>query len=309
MPFCAEFVKSLTPITQSTQLPHDDYLRFYKLDLAPRFKGLEMRIGVFQAAGYRLVAQSFKPPHARGTLVLLHGYYDHVGLYGHLIEWALSQGFAVIACDLPGHGLSDGPRASIQDFTQYQDVLTGLLQQACDLALPSPWHLCGQSTGAAIALDHVLHRPDKALGRSILLAPLVRPRAWRRSQLSYQLLKPWVQQIPRRFSDNSSDHQFITFVRHHDPLQPKVLPTAWVGALGRWIKRIEKAQASQHHALIVQGEADQTVAWTHNLKVLKQKLPHADVLMLPTARHHLVNEVASIREHYLAFLGKALSEV
>ena len=47
-----------------------------------------------------------------------------------MIEWALDQGFAVIACDLPGHGLSSGERASIKDFAEYQSTLQGLLAEA-----------------------------------------------------------------------------------------------------------------------------------------------------------------------------------
>lgn len=69
----------------------------------------------------------------------------------------------------------------------------------------------------------------------------MRPRAWGWSKLSYRLLSPFVDSIPRRFSENSSDPQFLDFLREHDPLQPRTLPTAWVGALTRWVPRIERA--------------------------------------------------------------------
>ncbi|WP_423811416.1 alpha/beta hydrolase, partial [Pseudomonas aeruginosa] len=42
-----------------------------------------------------------------GSLLLMHGYYDHMGLYRHVVDWALGMGFSVLACDLPGHGLSE----------------------------------------------------------------------------------------------------------------------------------------------------------------------------------------------------------
>lgn len=307
-PFCLEFVKTLTPLSHTGCEPAQGYLQHYQLDMSAVCPGVWQRMGVFEASGYRIVAQSFVPPRPRATLVILHGYYDHLGLYGHLISWALTQHFAVIGCDLPGHGLSSGSRASIGAFSEYQQVLAGLLQEAAKLALPTPWHLCGQSTGAAIVLEHLLSQPHSMLGTSILLAPLVRPRAWGRSRLAYQLLKPWVRQMPRRFSDNSTDSAFVHFIRHQDPLQPQVLPTAWVGALAGWIKQIEAARPASKPALIIQGEADQTVAWQYNLKVLEQKLPAARTLLLPQARHHLVNEVASIRDHYLSFIEQALTE-
>jgi len=244
------------------------------------------------------------------TLFVFHGYYDHMGLYRHLIEWGLEQGFAVIACDLPGHGLSSGERASIGDFAEYQATLQGLLGEAATLELPQPWHLCGQSTGGAIVVDHVLNQgaQSPAQGQVILLSPLVRPRAWGWSRLSYYLLKPFVTGIARRFSENSSDPQFLPFLQA-DPLQPLRLPTAWVGALGQWIKRIEAAPGSPRQPLIVQGQADMTVDWKHNLDVLRSKFDRPQVLMLPQGRHHLANETLALRQEMFGFLAKRMSRM
>lgn len=283
------------------------YRRFYGLDLSQRFAGLDNRLGSFTAAGYQIAVQLWAPPQPHGTLLLLHGYYDHMGLYRHVIEWALDMGLAVLACDLPGHGLSSGVRASIDDFAEYQQVLAGLFDQAAALGLPQPWHLCGQSTGGAILLDYLLHdgkRPE--LGQSILLAPLVRPRSWGWSKLSYRLLSPFVREIPRRFSENSSDPGFIEFVHRLDPLQPRTLPTAWVGALAQWVPRIEAAERSQHSPLIVQGEADMTVDWRHNLDVLQDKFRQPQILRLGEARHHLANENEALRQRYFEFLRQYL---
>jgi alpha-beta hydrolase superfamily lysophospholipase len=220
---------------------------------------------------------------------------------------AVGLGLAVLACDLPGHGLSGGEAASIGDFGEYQAVLAGLLEQAAALGLPQPWHLCGQSTGGAILLDYLLTgAPRPELGRTLLLAPLVRPRAWAWSKLSYQLLKPFVGSIPRRFSDNSNDPEFLAFLRERDPLQPRTLPTAWVGALARWIPRIEAAPASAQGLLVVQGDADETVDWRHNLRVLEDKFERIDCLLLSGARHHLANESETLRQRYFQFLGDRL---
>lgn len=284
------------------------YRRHYSLDMQLRHPGVQMRLGHFPAAGYQIATQLWLPEQPRATLLMLHGYYDHMGLYRHVVDWALGLDLAVLACDLPGHGLSDGPRASINDFAEYQQVLAGLLQQARRLALPQPLHLIGQSTGAAILLDHLLGNPQiDGLGQVMLLAPLVRPLAWNRGRLSYQLLRPFVKSIRRRFTDNSNDRAFLDFVRQHDPLQPRSLPTAWVGALSRWIPRIEQAKSSVQRPIIIQGEADGTVDWRHNLEVLADKFPGAERLLLPEARHHLANEREDLRQHYFGFLGEHLT--
>ncbi|WP_433737696.1 alpha/beta hydrolase [Pseudomonas putida] len=298
---------SLRPLAEGQPLSAQAqaYQRFYGLDFSAR--NVTSGLGRFQVDGYELVSQVWRPERAKATLFVLHGFYDHTGLYRHVIEWALEQGFAVIACDLPGHGLSSGERASIKDFSEYQDTLQGLFAEAQSLDLPQPWHLCGQSTGGAIVIDHVLNAgaSSPAQGQVILLAPLVRPRAWGWSQLSFYLLRPFVKAIDRRFSENSNDPDFLPFLQA-DPLQPLRLPTAWVGALARWIKRVEAAPASSRRPLIVQGQADMTVDWQHNLEVLRAKFDRPQVLMLPEARHHLANEAPVLRGEFFGFLSKRI---
>jgi alpha-beta hydrolase superfamily lysophospholipase len=278
------------------------YQRFYQLDL-PGHSWL----GRFRAAGFDIVAQVWTPPQPVATLFLVHGFYDHMGLYRHALQWALSQGFAVISCDLPGHGLSSGERASIADFRDYQTVLDALFAEAAGLQLPKPWHLLGQSTGGAIIVDHLLHRgaQSPAQGQVMLMAPLVRPWAWGWSKLSYRLLNPFVNGIARRFSENTNDPAFMPFLVA-DPLQPRRLPTAWVGALVQWVRRIERAPGSMREVLIVQGENDTTVDWRYNLSVLRTKFASVQVLQVPGARHHLVNELPEIRARCFGFFQQHL---
>ncbi|MBA1263561.1 alpha/beta hydrolase [Stutzerimonas stutzeri] len=298
----------LSPLGDGSFLTADAlfYQSYYGLDM-PGLGDVQRRLGRFRVHDYEVVAQLWRPAQPVASLLILHGYYDHMGLYRHVVEWGLQMGFAVLACDLPGHGLSSGPRASINEFDEYQAVLQGLLREAAKLELPRPWHLLGQSTGAAIVLEHLLSQPQEPnLGRSILLAPLVRPRAWGWSRLSYEVMRRFVKQIPRTFSDNSGDPAFLDFVQRSDPLQPDILPTAWVGALSRWIPRIEGATPSSHSPIIVQGEADMTVDWQHNLPVLENKFAAPEILRLPEARHHLVNESEALRRQYFEFLSERL---
>ena len=310
-PFSPDSLRaSLQPLAAGQPLSSEAlaYQRFYGLDFPHRTPAPKRQLGCFNAGGYQLVSQVWwpdSPPVA--TLFVIHGFYDHMGLYRHVIEWGLNRGFVVIACDLPGHGLSSGERASIDDFAQYQAVLQGLFIEAQSLHLPQPWHLCGQSTGGAIVLDHLLRYGERspAQGQAILLSPLVRPKDWGWSKLSYYLLRPFVKGIARRFSENSNDPAFLPFLQA-DPLQPLRLPTAWVGALARWIPRIENASPSARQPLVVQGQADKTVDWQHNLEVLKTRFNQPRVLLLPEARHHLANETAAIREQYFGFLDQYL---
>lgn len=300
---------SLQPLTaiQALSVEALAYQRFYGIAGMSQKAPTRSWLGRMDVAGYEIVGQIWLPEEPVATLFMLHGFYDHMGLFKHVIEWALSMNFAVIACDLPGHGLSGGPRASIKDFAEYQAVLQRLFKEASTLKLPQPWHLFGQSTGGAIVIDHLLSQGAKspAQGQVILLAPLVRPRAWGWSKLSYYLLKPFVKGIARRFSENSNAPAFLPFLLA-DPLQPRRLPTAWVGALARWIERIESAPRSTRSPIIIQGEADMTVDWGHNLIVLKEKFNQPQIFMLSEARHHLANELPELRAQYFAFVVQAM---
>ena len=90
--------------------------QFYQIDFAQQALEVECRLGRVQVAGYRIAMQVCRPAQAVATVLLLHGYYDHMGLYGHVYNWAFRQGFAVLSCDLPGHGLSSGARAVLTAF-------------------------------------------------------------------------------------------------------------------------------------------------------------------------------------------------
>lgn len=278
------------------------YQRFYQLDLP-----VQNWLGRFTAAGFDLVAHVWVPERPVATLFVLHGFYDHMGLYRHAVQWALARDFAVISCDLPGHGLSSGARASIQSFADYQATLDGLFAEARTLLLPQPWHLLGQSTGGAIIVDHLLHHGAQSpvQGQVLLMAPLVRPAAWGLSKLSYRVLKPFVNGIARRFSANTNDPAFMPFLQA-DPLQPLRLPTAWVGALVQWVTHIEAAPRSSRTVVIVQGEDDDTVDWRHNLKILRGKFASVHVLQVAGARHHLVNELPAIRAECFEFFEQYL---
>lgn len=274
------------------------YLQHYRLEFG-HIKDVSHHAGYFDCEGYRLVLQHWHQPSAKGTAILVHGYYDHVGLYRSLIEFCLQQGWNVIMYDLPGHGLSSGERASIQSFQEYDAVFDYVVQQL-QQHQTQPLQVMGQSTGGAIIVNYLLKRQlttqTSPFDYVTLLAPLVRPKQWLQGRILHSLLSPFLSKLKRQFKSNSADSGFLNFVARHDPLQPKYLSVAWVGALKKWIPFIESQGSSDIPISIIQGDADQTVEWQHNLKVLKQSFPHCQTFMLPQGQHHLVNESEANRK-------------
>ena len=292
------------------------YLNFYNLDMQKLYPAVKHKLSVFEAAGERLVAQSFKsganspelvnspePINILGIAIIVHGYYDHVGLYGHLIRYCLEQNLDVYCFDLPGHGLSTGPRASIDSFQNYQTALDEFIAQICP-AQAQQRCLFGQSMGGAIIMDHLLSnfagQNTSPYTKVALFAPLVRPAAWPINKWVFALLRHFTREQKRSFAKNSHDVDFLEFVKN-DPLQASVLPIAWVAAMADWVVRFVDLAPCELEVLVLQGTHDSTVDWKYDLGIIREKFA-PKILSLDAARHHLVNESEPYRQKMFDFI-------
>ncbi len=286
------------------------YLDFYRINFAREFDGLLHGFGCVEAAGFRIATHYWLPLDPRGTLVINHGLYDHVGIYNHAIRFALSLNFAVLAFDLPGHGLSSGEPADISSFDQYADVLALVLMQGREL-MPRPLHGLSQSTGAAMMLNYLWRYPSQnpahqSFSKIVLCAPLIVGRGWGLGQFLYLLLKPFVKKLKRGVSNNSHSTKFIDFITYQDPLQAKYLTLKWIGAMKSWNQQFSNFSSIDREVFIVQGTGDMTVAWRYNLPLIKSKLPNAKIHMITDARHQLVSESDEYRSQAFDAIEKYL---
>lgn len=279
------------------------YLQYYHL--AELLVDYRLSCGWLDCDQVRLATWLYRQPGpAKGTLVLVHGYMDHSGLYADLIQFVLQKGWNLLCYDLPGHGVSLGADHAIEHFHHYADQLQALLKH-CQDDLPGPWLLLGQSTGAAIILEHQRCYPQPLT--RILLAPLVRPVGYQWIRWQYRLFGWFLNKVPRVFSANSHDADFLAFIRQHDPLQKHWVSIAWIKAMLAWVSTIEHSPGYPQTPLtIVQGTRDETVDWQHNLVVLQRLYPQAAIHLVNGARHHLVNEGGYWRRQVFGCVGAAL---
>ncbi len=285
------------------------YLNYYGINFSEDFAGLDYGFGAQEVEGYRIASHYWLPSRPLGSLVLVHGYYDHVGLYKHIIRFALENRLAVLAFDLPGHGLSSGEPAAIDSFDRYSRVLAALLERAGHLR-PKPWYFCGQSTGAAIGLNYLwqCHRDGRAdpFDKLALLAPLLQPHGWSRGRWLFKLLKPFVRTIPREFVANSHDPAFLAFLKQRDPLQARILSVVWVDAMQQWLHGFDDFPRLERSGLLIQGTGDKTVDWRFNLPRMAERLPGLRQVMIEGARHQLLNESEVYRQPVLDALADYL---
>ncbi len=267
----------------------------YGLDFTTRYPQVSHHAGRITSGDYTLAVHHWSQPGARTNLLVLHGYFDHTGLFNKLIDWGLAHRCNVLIFDLPGHGLSSGEPAVIDDFGDYSRALADVLRVVQLPALPL-W-VIAQSTGGAALIDYA-RKYDWPFVATVLLAPLVRPAGWFWVSTAQRMLSPFTDGVRRTFAVNSSDGDFLKFIQR-DPLQCHRISLRWLAALRRWLDDLQPRDLAVGPALVIQGDADATVDWRYNMPFIARLFPGSQVEYLPGAGHQLANEAVGIRADYL----------
>lgn len=117
----------------------------------------------------------------RASLIILHGWGDHSGLYGEAARRFAASGLEVFGLDQRGAGLSPGPRGHIERFAQYLADVQYLRKHVAGVA-PGPQVLLGHSFGGFVVLRYLETAPEGLAG-AIAAAPFVdfkvRPAGWK----------------------------------------------------------------------------------------------------------------------------------
>lgn len=262
-----------------------EYFKYY--GLMPT--GAVHFFGTFLSGGNQLVAHVYRPRNSQGSVILVHGYYDHAGIWKNLLYHLLSRHYTVAIFELPGHGLSGGDRVSIRCFSEYRTAVRDFVS-LCQKNLDGPFHIVAHSMGAGVTADYFLSCETGTLdGKVVFLAPLIRPAHARISRFGLAMVSPFCSSIPRWFRRNSSDEAFLQFVKD-DPLQERHLPLAFCRAMHAWYKNMPDREPTEREVLIIQGTSDTTVNWRFNRRFMKKKLPNAEFELVPDAGHQLANE-------------------
>jgi acylglycerol lipase len=92
-----------------------------------------------------------------GTLIMLHGFGVHCGIYRPVAAAFARAGLDVTAFDCRGHGRSTGRRGYVRRFHDFQDDLDLVIETARATSGPDArLALLGHSHGATIAVDYAL---------------------------------------------------------------------------------------------------------------------------------------------------------
>jgi lysophospholipase len=251
--------KDLEPLNFQTPPPFSESTHEYFSYYGLKIDGAEHIFGTFNASGKILAAHIFKPKASKGTVILLHGYGDHTGVWKHVVSAVVKARYTVAIYDHPGHGLSSGVRASIDDFSEYVSVLKDFLRIA-RVHLPGPYHLVAHSMGGAVTLDYLLTVKQPGVEKIVLIAPLVHSSYWHLSRFGHSLGKHVTDSVPRASQNASSDEEYLVLTEK-DPLQAREVAMKWFSALVEWNQRILSYEPSTLPIRVIQGTADTAVEW------------------------------------------------
>lgn len=124
--------------------------------------------------GLRLYWRAWLPDgDVRAVLIVTHGYGEHGGRYGSLVEFLLSRGLAIYALDQRGHGRSEGPRGHAGRFSEFVDDLHAFRVRVEQGEPGTPLFMLGHSLGGLIVARYLL-KHSSGLAGAVLSSPALR---------------------------------------------------------------------------------------------------------------------------------------
>ena len=138
--------------------------------------------------GVKLFAQGWLPEgEPRDVIVIAHGYAEHGGRYGNLVERLVPQGYALYAIDHRGHGQSGGKRALVDRMDWVIEDFHKFVAEVRARHGGQKIKLLGHSMGGNVAFGYALRWPDDLSGL-ILSGPLIGGSAPAAQRLVVKLL-------------------------------------------------------------------------------------------------------------------------
>ncbi len=279
--------------------------------------------------GVRLRSARWRPTTRKGpkgSVLVLGGRAEFIERYSEVIAELRRRGFHVAALDWRGQGGSDrllrNPgKGHVRRFDDYLLDLDAAFSEVM-VKLPKPWFVLAHSMGAAICLEAARHGRLPA-ARLVALAPMLaltlvcRPRAVRFAAFILDSLLLGRAYVPaggekplatRPFAGNRLTSDLERYSRNAalSGARPALAigdPTIrWVREAYRFMDRLSHPAAPldvRVPTLVIAAGADPVVS-TPAIERFAARLKTGLALVLPGARHEILNEADDIRASFWA---------
>jgi alpha-beta hydrolase superfamily lysophospholipase len=241
---------------------------------------------------------------ARGAIVLVHGYGEHIGRYDEVGRGLAAAGFNVRGYDQRGHGQSGGVRGYCDRFQQFVDDLALVVERARDGQLPV--FILAHSFGALVAPFFALQHPT-ALTGMVLSSPwwknavVVSPGKVLAGKIASRLYGKLALPSGLKGADCTRDPE-LAALYDRDPLNNKNATARWyTEATAAQQDLVARAPQVTTPILVMAGEADKLSDATQ-APIVFDRLGSKDktLRMLASQYHEILNEPRPTREQNLA---------
>lgn len=256
--------------------------------------------------GVRLLGRAWTPgPPPRAAVAIVHGYAEHSGRYDWTGRQLAARGYAVYACDLRGHGRSDGDRVFVRSFNEYLDDVCALLDQVRERHPGVPVFLLGHSMGGCIAALAMVTRRPRVAG-VILSGAVLTPARGLRGALLGRVVQLLARIAPRRkmrplAASAVSRDPAVAAAYASDPLvYHEGMPFSTAAALVRATKAIERRAPQIALPVLILHGADDALVSPRGSTWLYETVSSPDKLLkvYEGLHHEILNEPE--REQVLA---------
>uniref|UniRef100_A0AAU2VEU5 Alpha/beta hydrolase n=1 Tax=Streptomyces sp. NBC_00003 TaxID=2903608 RepID=A0AAU2VEU5_9ACTN len=269
---------------------------------------------MIRANGLGQHVQRLRPPHRRphATVVFVHGaFIDSLASYYFTLGPRFAEaGFDAVMYDLRGHGRSERPPSgyALEHFTADLDALLD------ELGISHPVHLVGNSFGGTVALDFVVHRPERVATVTVVESGPA-SRAWSHTMTNAlrhagdmgddEALVWFTEQYGTLSSTRTGDARHDAHIRRLGRAAAKLVRSTTIAEdmpTGRVLSD-EQLGAVRCPVLLVNGQEGLVAAESARLRSL---LPHCRVAVVPGQKHSVLVEASDavgrlaldwIREH------------
>jgi acylglycerol lipase len=138
---------------------------------------MEHREGYFKGYLDLNIYYQYWLPEGRPLAVLLvaHGFAEHSGRYGNVVNHFVPRGYSVFAIDHRGHGKSDGERVQVDNFHDYVIDLHTFFNLVREINPDRQIFLVGHSMGSVISLYYCLEYQNELAGLITSGGGLIKP--------------------------------------------------------------------------------------------------------------------------------------
>jgi alpha-beta hydrolase superfamily lysophospholipase len=199
---------------------------------------------------------------AVNTLIVAHGYGEHQAYYSEMAEYFAQRGYCVVTYDLRSHGLSDGKRGYVSDFSLFVDDLNHVIRYYMGIKPESRFYMFGHSLGGSIVLNYLLKYQNEKISKAVISSPWLKlafdpPRF---KKILANIGNAWFPSLVIKgelVTDNlSRDTGFVKRFDDDPMTYDKISPAYYVSTVAAGLNALEKAALLKTPVLITHGDDD-----------------------------------------------------